>query len=257
LVLERLADTEAIRKARLHPVAILAALLTYKAGRGARGSQVWNPVPQVIDALDRAFYLAFGNVPRTGKRFYLGLDVSGSMAMGTVAGVPGLTPRVAAAAMAMTIARVEPFYHVAAFAGRFYGTRFAGHDLTAPKMDPLDLSARDSLETVCRKTDGLPFGATDCALPMLDAMARKIPVDCFVVLTDSETWAGKIHPVEALKQYRRRMGMPAKLVVVGMVSNGFSIADPDDAGMLDVVGFDTAAPNVISNFVAEKSEVLN
>jgi 60 kDa SS-A/Ro ribonucleoprotein len=34
-----------------------------------------------------------------------------------------------------------------------------------------------------------------------------------------------------------------------MVSNGFSIADPSDAGMLDVVGFDTAAPAVIADFV--------
>jgi 60 kDa SS-A/Ro ribonucleoprotein len=34
-----------------------------------------------------------------------------------------------------------------------------------------------------------------------------------------------------------------------MVSNGFSIADPDDGGMLDVVGFDTRTPPVISDFV--------
>jgi 60 kDa SS-A/Ro ribonucleoprotein len=36
-----------------------------------------------------------------------------------------------------------------------------------------------------------------------------------------------------------------------MVSNGFSIADPDDGGMLDVVGFDTAAPAVMADFVRE------
>ena len=68
------------------------------------------------------------------------------------------------------------------------------------------------------------------------------------VLTDSETWAGNIHPVEALRQYRRKSGIPAKLVVVGMVSNGFSIADPDDAGMMDVVGFDSAVPELITDF---------
>ncbi len=33
-----------------------------------------------------------------------------------------------------------------------------------------------------------------------------------------------------------------------MVSNGFSIADPNDRGMLDVVGFDTATPQLISDF---------
>jgi 60 kDa SS-A/Ro ribonucleoprotein len=40
--------------------------------------------------------------------------------------------------------------------------------------------------------------------------------------------------------------------VVGMASNGFSIADPKDAGMLDVVGFDTAAPQVLADFAAGK-----
>ena len=45
------------------------------------------------------------------------------------------------------------------------------------------------------------------------------------------------------------MGIAAKLVVVGMVANVFSIADPQDAGMLDVVGFDTAVPSLIHDFV--------
>ena len=45
------------------------------------------------------------------------------------------------------------------------------------------------------------------------------------------------------------MGIRAKLIVVGMTSNGFSIADPDDAGSLDVVGFDSAVPSVMADFV--------
>jgi len=44
------------------------------------------------------------------------------------------------------------------------------------------------------------------------------------------------------------VGIGAKLVVIGIVSNGFTIADPDDAGMLDVVGFDTATPSIIADF---------
>lgn len=47
---------------------------------------------------------------------------------------------------------------------------------------------------------------------------------------------------EALRDYRRASGIDARLAVVGMVSNGFSIADPADGGMLDVVAFDTATP---------------
>jgi 60 kDa SS-A/Ro ribonucleoprotein len=38
---------------------------------------------------------------------------------------------------------------------------------------------------------------------------------------------------------------------VGMTSNEFTIADPEDAGMLDVVGFDTAAPAVMADFAGQ------
>ena len=83
---------------------------------------------------------------------------------------------------------------------------------------------------------------------MLYALAHDREVDVFVILTDSETWAGDIHPVHALAEYRRASGIEARLVVVGMVSNGFTIAAPHDPGMLDVVGFDTATPQLISDF---------
>jgi 60 kDa SS-A/Ro ribonucleoprotein len=83
------------------------------------------------------------------------------------------------------------------------------------------------------------------------ALTNKLEIDAFIVYTDSETWSGQIHPTQMLNKYRSETGIPAKLIVVGMVSNGFSIADPNDSGMMDVVGFDTAAPEVMSNFIRE------
>ena len=70
------------------------------------------------------------------------------------------------------------------------------------------------------------------------------------VYTDEETWAGEMHPFQAVREYREKRGIPAKLVVNGMVATEFSIADPTDAGMLDVVGFDAAAPGIVADFVA-------
>jgi 60 kDa SS-A/Ro ribonucleoprotein len=137
------------------------------------------------------------------------------------------------AALALVTARTEPHYHVVAFCDR---------------MVPLAISPRQRLDDVVKTVSDLRFGGTDCALPMLWAIKQKAEVDTFVVYTDSDTWAGAIHPVQALQKYRRQTGLPAKLIVVGMVSDGFSIADPDDAGMLDVVGFDTATPNLIADF---------
>src|SRR3954453_14183623 len=40
----QLGDAERIRRARVHPIAVLAALRTYASGRGARGRGEWSPV---------------------------------------------------------------------------------------------------------------------------------------------------------------------------------------------------------------------
>jgi hypothetical protein len=116
------------------------------------------------------------------------------------------------------------------------------------RPDALAISPRQRLDDAVKAVSDLPFGGTDCALPMRYARVRKREIDTFVIFTDSETWAGEVHPAQALREYRQASGIDARLVVVGMVSNGFSIADPADPGMLDVVGFDTATPQLVSDF---------
>ena len=97
------------------------------------------------------------------------------------------------------------------------------------------------------------FGSTDCAQPMIYALEKKIEVDVFIVYTSSETSVGKIHPSEALKKYRKKMNRPqAKLIVMAMKVNNFSIADPKDRGMLDIAGFDSSVPDIICEFVKGK-----
>jgi len=250
LVVSRLSDHEALRGARVHPVAVLAALKTYAQGHGVKGRGKWTPVTQVVDALDRAFYLSFDNAPTTGKRIMLALDVSGSMGA-PVFGMEYLTCRDASAAMALVTAATEPKHRFVAFTKGDYPSQWTATHGTEYNtgLSPLMISPRQRLDDVVRQIATLPFGGTDCALPMVEATKHRWPVDTFVVFTDSETWAGNIHPVEALREYRERMGIAAKLVVVAMTSNGFSIADPNDAGMLDVVGFDTATPQVLAQFI--------
>ena len=92
------------------------------------------------------------------------------------------------------------------------------------------------------------MGSTDCAQPMIYAKKKKLEVDIFIVYTDSETWIGKVHPSKALEQYRKAMGIDARLIVCAMCANEFTIADPNDSGMLDMAGFDSAAPEVIRSF---------
>lgn len=79
---------------------------------------------------------------------------------------------------------------------------------------------------------------------MVWAAQHKAKVDVFVVFTDSETWFGKIHPMQALAQYREKMAIRAKLIVVGMHLQQLHDCDPDD-----VVGFDSTVPSVMADFV--------
>jgi 60 kDa SS-A/Ro ribonucleoprotein len=245
-VAAQLRDPAELTAARVHPIAILAALLAYRAGRG-RGQGTWQPVASIVDALDAAFYASFDGVAPAGKRLLLALDVSGSMGTGSVAGVPGLTPRVASAAMALVAAATEPGHAAFAFtaAAGGLGGKWGGG---TPTFTALPISPRQRLDGVVEQAGALPRGGVDCALPMIWAHKHRVDVDTFVVYTDNETWAGDVPPAQALRAYRDARGIPAKLVVVGMTSNGFSIADPNDAGMLDVVGFDTSTPPVIADF---------
>lgn len=58
-----------------------------------------------------------------------------------------------------------------------------------------------------------------------------------------------MHPAIALKDYRQAMGIGAKSTVVAMTATEFTIADPNDGGMLDLVGMDASTPAAISAFV--------
>jgi 60 kDa SS-A/Ro ribonucleoprotein len=260
-VVRRLRDAEGIKRARLHPLAVLLAQATYGSGNGERGHLEWKPVPKVLDALNEAFYLAFGAVVPTGKRRLIALDVSGSMSGGGVAGT-SLSPRAASSALAMVTMRTEENWHTIGFTGatRVAPGRFRQRSsgLFMPvysggraenAVATLDLRAAMSLDEVVAYTDGLPFGTTDCSLPMIYALQHKVPVDVFEIYTDNETWAGGVHPMVALREYRKQTGIAAKLVVVGMTSTGFTIADPEDAGSMDVVGLDAATPMVVNDFI--------
>ena len=234
VIAAKLADRDALARGRVHPLAVLVALSTYTGGTGYRSKAEWTPVPKIIDALNEAFYLAFDTIEPAGKRTLLGLDVSGSMTMGSVANSP-LTPLEAEAAMAMTVVRTEPEYFTMAFSRGFIS---------------LPLTPSQRLSDVLATMNGMPFGGTDCARPMLWAAENRVEVDTFLIYTDNETWAGSMHPFQALRQYRERMGIDARMAVIGMTATGFSIADPTDAGTLDVVGFDTATPSLLTAFSA-------
>lgn len=242
-IAERFGDRERLRKARVHPITLLSALKVYEQGHGERGSLTWAPDRQVIDALNDAFYLAFETIEPTGKNWLLGIDISGSMDGGVIAGLPGITPRIAAAAMAMVTARTEKNWHAVGFTSAGGGWESIRLGLT-----PLNISPRQRLDDVIAEMRRLPMGATDCAMPVMYALDKKIPVDVFATYTDNETFAGPIHVFEAMKRYRRSMNPTAKLAAVAFTATDYSIADPKDPAMMNFVGCDSAMPQILADF---------
>lgn len=237
-VVDRLTDRDFLGKGRIHPIQVLIAQRTYASGHSLKGSSEWVPSPLVVDALETTFDLAFASVEPSGKRTLNAVDVSASMTWAENRCAEGaLQAREAAAAMALAITRTEPLTHNVAFS--------AGRDLT-----PLLFTGRSSLRDVVGAMGSRRAGGTDCSLPMLWALQNRVEVDTFVVFTDNETRHGDIHPYQALRRYREQSGIDARLVVCAFSATGFTIADPADAGMLDVVGLDPATPKVVADFSA-------
>lgn len=229
-VVTLLSDQAAVQRSRLHPIALLMASKTYAAGQGDKGKLTWKPLKAVQAALDRAFYLSFKNIVPSGKRTLLALDVSGSM--GYAPSSP-LTPREITAAMAMAVARSEPHWKVMGFSSRFI---------------EIPITPEMTLDAVTKAVSNLPFESTDCSLPFTWGRQQKDAFDVVQIWTDNETYAGKVHPHVALQKYRQTKGTDTKLAVCATTSTGFSIAVPDDPGMLDCVGFDSSVPALLADF---------
>lgn len=241
---DRLRDTEALKKARIHPLQALNAMRTY--GRGGGMSQTWTPVHRIVDALEDSFYLSFDTVEPTGKTHMLALDISGSMVQ-PVNGMQNITAREASACMAMVTARAEREYCMVGFADSGNSRGWFSRDTY---LAQLDITRKMRLNDVVREIQRLPYGGTDISLPMEEAIKQRLDIDAFVVYTDNELGLGKRHPFQALAAYRREMNKPdAKLITVAMTANNFTVADPSDPGMLDIAGFDTAAPSLMAEFV--------
>lgn len=232
LITNKLTQESELQKARIHPLNVLLALSTYKSGKGFKGKLSWGVVPRIVDTLDKTFYKSFKYLESTGKRYLLALDISGSMEYNNIPG-SSLTCRDATAALSMAVSSSEENVEIVGFS----------HNLIN-----LDITHNRRLDDNINTISNLPFGSTDCALPMSYALEKGLKKDIFVIFTDNETYYGKVHPAQELKNYRKKMGIDAKLIVVAMTSTNFSIADSEDPGMLDIPGFDADLPRVIAEF---------
>jgi len=247
VVANRISDAKIIMKGRVHPIQFLNALLNFPTGTPRvlindafypqmhkADKSTWLVATNVVEALNSGFQASFQSVIPSNKRVMLALDVSGSMDWKWCLGMKGLTPREASAALALITVNTEPNHFIGVFTRNF--RQFTG------------IKKGMSVDDAIKSVHNLTFGNTDIASPIIWAAKNKLPIDMISCYTDNETYWKTIHPCQALVKYRNQMGINTKFVSVSMCANETTVADPSDPGMLDVIGFDTATPRIISEF---------
>ena len=247
VICARLSSEEDIQKSRIHPFKVLVASRIYGMGKALKGALSWTVSPRVHDQLTTTFLRSFKNVTPTGKRYMAALDVSGSMDVPCM-GCPAISCRQASAALAHMLYETEHNGNGHIYVRGFTAAYPSMGDNGFRNFDPL-LRRGMTLDQFIQATNS-PYGPTDCSLPILRAIDNNLNVDVFIVMTDSETFAGTVHPQVALEKYRKHANKPdAKLIVVGMTANTLTIADPNDRNTLNLAGFDASTPEIIAMFV--------
>ena len=231
LIAKRLANAEAIRKARVFPYQLMMAFRM--AGEN---------IPTVVrDALQDAMEIATQNVPKIDGKVYVFPDVSGSMTWASVTGYrKGATSAVraidVAALVAATIVRRNPTAEVIPFE----------QDVVRVNVNP-----RDSIMTNANRLSKVGGGGTNCSAPLAMLNKRKAQGDLVVFVSDNESWvdARGGRGTETIRQWNafKKRNPKARMVCIDIQPYGTTQAyDRDD--ILNIGGFSDHVFEIVSEF---------
>lgn len=227
---------ERLRKGRIHPLDALKALKIYQSGgRLGMSKKTWEPVPRIVDILEKTVALSFDVVEPTGKVFMHAVDISGSM--GLMVGPACLTCCEIATTMALVTAKAEKNYAI-----RGFSTKFCD----------LEITAADTFSSAVAKASNRNFGGTDAAVAYDWMIENQFKADVICFWTDSESWAGSRHPSVALAEYRQKVNPDVKAVYITLAPYRITLVDPTDPLSWDLSGFDPGIPRVIQMLAADE-----
>lgn len=234
LIAHRLANAEAVKRARVFPYQLLAAF------KNAGGD-----VPGIIrDALQDAMEVATENVPRIDGKVYVLPDVSGSMSSPVTGHRAGATSSVrcidVAALVAASILRQNPQAEVIPFATDVVNVK---------------LNNRDSVMTNAEKLAAVGGGGTSCSAPLVWLNKKQAKGDLVVFVSDNESWvdAKGGRGTETLRQWEvfKRFNPQARLVCIDIQPCATTQA-AERADILNIGGFSDQVFEVVAAFAEGK-----
>jgi 60 kDa SS-A/Ro ribonucleoprotein len=221
-VAERLADPSRIRRSRSCILSLMSEAQSYLMGG-------WSSSRKLVAALEAAVEELLKQIEKRDRRIWLGVDASPSMSSGSLSGA-SITPRQAAFGLAAAAERMGELVRVSAL---------------GDKVKPLVVPRRDVLRESLEASQECAIGASNCALPMIQAATARVPVDVFLVVTDEAAWPGDLGPVEALHRYREAMDIPAALVLVSLRGKPLPGGLKDDPASWHLSGWDSSTCRAI------------
>ncbi len=229
-VVQRLANRDAIARARVFPYQLMAAWMN-----------VDTALPQEIkDALADAMEIALGNVPEIAGRIVVCPDVSGSMTSPATGHRRGATSRMTcmdvAALVAAAVLRRNPTARVMPF---------------DTQVHEADISPRDRVVETASKLSSFWGGGTACSAPLVKLNAERASVDLVVLISDNQSWVdntgnGATRVMEQWNKLKRR-SPNAKLVCLDIAPYTDTPAHTR-ADVLNIGGFSDVVFEMIADF---------
>ena len=251
IIEKRLTDPELLRKTGTHPLQVFTAKAIYDSGHGLSGNLTWKPETKISGILEDCFDLSFTTAPATNKNFLFSVDVSGSMSS-PITKMDTKTRKYItypftycdiAACIALAMVKREPNSYAMCFSNQ---------------LNHLPYTKNTSLNEAVKMAKKFNTGTTNAGLPIEYAIQNKLPVDCFVHITDNDYNTGK-HPLTLTEQFRKKMDLPkTRLMSVGLTPVGYGtvgFAKETDPYSLDVHGFDPSIPTIIQKFCSDTALV--
>lgn len=230
----RLADENAVRRARVFPYQLMVAFDHADAA-----------VPRIVrDALQDAMEIALANVPRIAGNVVVCPDVSGSMGSPVTGFRKGATSAVrcidVAALVAAALLRRNPSARVLPFEGEVVDIR---------------LNARDTVMTNAAKLAAIGGGATNCSAPLARLVKERAKVDLVVFVSDNQSWVdarSHAHDGTAMMHEWAKLKVrnpDAKLVCIDIQPYAQTQAKAG-GDVLNIGGFSDRVFDVIASFTA-------
>lgn len=231
----RLADPEAVRRARVFPYQLLIAW-----------QMVGPSVPKVVkDALQDAMEIAISAAPAVRGNVVICPDVSGSMTSPVTGHRKGATSVVRCIDVAALVA--------ASFLRRNPNTRVLPFENNVVRVD---LNGRDSVMTNAAKLAAIGGGGTNCSAPLRLLVKEKAKVDLVVFISDNQSWMdanGQGQATAMMSEWAqiKRLNSAAKLVCLDIQPYVQTPATGED--VLNIGGFSDAVYGAIESFATGKS----